>query len=340
MPTNVIHKLVPVDEITLDNKNPRIARIIEMYGANPSEESIRLALGSGDSQKSEGGGYTTFMSLRESIKTNGGIIHPIILNRTGPNNYIAIEGNTRVLIYREFKEQKIRGNWDLISSIVYDNLEQNSIDAIRLQAHLVGPREWDPYSKAKYLYQLRNNDNLPFNQLVDFCGGNKKEVETYIQAYIDMETFYRKIIPDDSQFDPTRFSAFVEVQKPNIKSSILRAKYSMEDFSRWVHERLIHPLSTVRKLPIILSNEKSKKIFLKDGAEEAIKALIIPSSIDFSQVPLEQLSRVLYERLGNITLAEIRNLRKDLNGEKAQALLDLNDELKATCEEILREEAS
>ena len=161
---------------------------------------------------------------------------------------------------------------------------------------------------------------------------------SYISAYKDMEEYYRKVIPDDNDFDVTRFSAFVEVQKPRIKEAILKAKFGMIDFARWINGRLVHPLSYVRNLPQILSDEKSKKIFLKDGAEEAMKVLIVPASIDLSQVPLEQLARVLYERLSQIRFAEIKELKNNSESEKAHALFDLRDELVSTCKEIMPEE--
>lgn len=69
---------LPVESVDLDLENPRIARMIQMYDPdNLTAAQIALALGAGDSQ--EGETYTTFRSLKESIRTNGGIIHPIIV---------------------------------------------------------------------------------------------------------------------------------------------------------------------------------------------------------------------------------------------------------------------
>jgi hypothetical protein len=70
-----------------------------------------------------------------------------------------------------------------------------------LQVHLVGTRPWDPYSKAKYLHHLRTQALLPFSQIVDFCGGRQKDVLESINAYSDMEKYYRPVVPDDGSFD-------------------------------------------------------------------------------------------------------------------------------------------
>ena len=86
---------LPVDQLTLDVNNPRIAKFLEMYGDTITAEQMSLALGAESGPTEEGS--TTFYGLRESIKTNGGIIHPIIVNREPGGRLVVIEGNTRTL---------------------------------------------------------------------------------------------------------------------------------------------------------------------------------------------------------------------------------------------------
>ena len=74
-----------------------------------------------------------------------------------------VEGNTRLAIYRAFLRDKIPGEWKTIPAIVHGSLAQKQVDAIRLQCHIVGPRPWDPYSKAKYLDHLLSVDNMPLS---------------------------------------------------------------------------------------------------------------------------------------------------------------------------------
>ena len=65
---------LPVEQLTLDVKNPRIAKWLEMYGDTITAEQMSLALGVEGGPTEEGN--TSFYGLRESIKTNGGIIEP------------------------------------------------------------------------------------------------------------------------------------------------------------------------------------------------------------------------------------------------------------------------
>ena len=100
--------------------------------------------------------------------------------------------------------------------------------SIRLQAHLVGPREWDAYSKAKYLNYLANEEYMPMSSLVAYCGGNSKasEIKNMIAAYSDMQEFYRPQCDDDSMFDIKKFHGFVELQKRNVDEALRSHGYT------------------------------------------------------------------------------------------------------------------
>lgn len=327
---------LPVDDIILDMKNPRIAKWVEMYGDDITPEQMALALGAGSSYDGEGG--PSFSSLKQSIETNGGIIHPIIVNREANGRLVVIEGNTRALVYREFKERGYEGDWERIPALVYEGMGEEAIEAIRLQAHLVGARQWDPYSKAKYLDYLRNVQHLTFSQIVDFCGGNRREVENYIEAYQDMEKFYRPLLESDHDFDPTRFSAFVELQSTRISDVLLNYGYTKGDFARWVHERKLYPLNTVRKLPRILQNKKSHEVFLTEGAQEAIRLLDVPTTgVGLIDATLEQLARELCKRINALEYGDVLRLRAETNIDEKEVLYDARDALVGLCEDITSE---
>ena len=245
-----------ITEIELDFTNPRIARMLEMYASDEiSAEQVALALGAAGGEN-EGDTYTTFRSLKESIRTHRGVIHPIIVNHTNEDRYVVIEGNTRVLIYRDFIDVGMDGEWSTIPAIIHENLAQGDVDAIRLQAHLVGPRPWEAYSKARYLNQLYNNRHLTLDQIVENCGGRRKEVQNYIDAFNDMENHYRPMLREGEIFDAQKFSAFVELQRSNVQRALVYKGFSKDDFARWVISELLYPLNTVRQLPRILNNHR------------------------------------------------------------------------------------
>ena len=324
MVTSGALELVPVADIELDRTNPRIRKFLEMYPDAPTAEQMYLALGAAGDE--EGENSTSFEKLRASILTNGGIIHPVILNRRPDGSLVCIEGNTRVALYKNFIEEKTAGKWTHIPALVHSQMDDNQADAIRLQVHLVGTRPWDPYSKAKYLHHLRTQALLPFSQIVDFCGGRQKEVNESINAYSDMEKYYRPIV-DEGNFDTSRFSGFVELQKPGVREAIAKAGFTITDFAHWIHDQKLYPLYTVRSLHRILANPKAREIFLKKDAKKAMEVLDRPD-LDKALVDanIDQLAQALRSALYNLPWTEAEKLRKDPGSALAQ---NLNETLTA-----------
>ena len=259
-----------ISDIELDVENPRIQRYIQEFGDNITAEGIALALNdSGDTSSS------TYETLRESIRVNKGIIHPIIVNHQKDGKYVVIEGNTRVQIYRELKEYDQSSKvWDSIICVVFEELSQQDIDAIRLQSHLVGPRDWDAYAKAKYLNRLSNVDYMPMSSLISFCGGKAAEINKLIKAYNDMENYYVPLVDEAGQtVNPREFSTFAELQNKSILQTLAATGFSKNDFAKWVFEGNIDTAQNVRKLRYILINKAAREKFLRTTVTEAEKIL-------------------------------------------------------------------
>lgn len=132
---------IAINELEFDVGNPRIADLLETYSGEVTTEQISLALTPGNQ---------SFVSLREAIRTHGGIINPIKVNKS-QETYTVFEGNTRLAIYGEFHESGVQGDWSRIPCMVYEDLSSIEVDRLRLQDHLIGTREWSPFAKAKYL---------------------------------------------------------------------------------------------------------------------------------------------------------------------------------------------
>lgn len=324
---------VPVADIELDRDNPRIRNWLEMY-SDPTPEQIFQALGAGSDDDSGESSTTTFKKLRQSIITNGVVIQPVILNRLPDGRLVCIDGNTRVAIYRDFVAQGKSGNWSQIPAIVHDGLDDAGVDAVRLQVHLVPPRGWEPYAKAKYLHFLRNHEHQPFSVIEDYAGGGRKEIRESILAYEDMERYYRPLIPSDGNFDTKKFSGFVELQKLGIKEAIFEAGFSLKDFAQWIYDERLYPLNTVRRLPRILRHQEARKVFLKPkedggGARNAEKLLEQPDlGKALTDADVGTLARALNVRILKMPFAESNALKQDAGGDAAQELLQAYENLR------------
>lgn len=319
------------DQIELDKSNPRIADYLEYYDEeNLDSDTMALLLGTSSD---------SCASLRESIKENGGIVHPIIVNHFPEGRYVVIEGNTRLQIYRDFCKKNIPGDWTKIKAIVYENLDDASIHSIRLQAHLVGPREWDAYAKAKYLDYLANTLYMPMHELISYCGGSSKatEVKQMIAAYQDMQEFYRSRCSDDSMFNIKKFHGFVELQKHNVLEALVLHGYTKSDFAQWMVDERFSKLEDVRRLPAILNSKKATEAFLKFDSQAAKKILAVEeiSPDSLKDVPYEMLAKELIKRMNEFQMLEIMYLRTDAEYEwKLEILKDLIEGIQLVVDEV------
>ena len=301
-----------IQEIEMDKTNPRIQRALSMYGDEITAERIALALKEGSADEN-GGSTTTFNRLKNSIKKNKGIINPIVVNKK-QNEYVCIEGNTRLLIYRDFYEGREKTDdeqWLYIPCLVHEDADEEEIDAIRLQAHLIGPRQWDPYSKAKYLHYLWNVEYLSADQIIEYCGGNRRQVEDSIRAYNMVEEVYKPLVKNED-FDHTRFSGFVEYQDPKVEEAVLDAGFDTKDFSMWLHKRKIKRLDHVRLLPKIMQNEEAKQAFLQEGSDAADRILKQPSLDELiEKLDIKDLLEAVQRKIDTLRYGEIEQYKKD-----------------------------
>jgi hypothetical protein len=322
---------VDVGSILLDERNPRIAHATEPLASGVDQEWIKLALGQAAPDDEERGGSTTYSSLKASIRAHGGLINPIIVTENGDGSYTVIEGNTRVAIYRELAEEDAPGDWSTIPAIVQKEIDEQGQHAIRLQAHLVGPRPWRPYAKAKYLHDLYMNKKLSITELLDFCGGTarRREIENYIAAYKDMQETYMPLATEaGAPPDYTSFSSFVELQ--NIKQALLRMNYTPKDFAKWVFEGKLSPQQTVRQLPRILANTEARTKFFQHNAREALRVLDQPNPNSvLNNVSLDQLATALTVKIRQLNWSEVQALRAEPQDPTSVAVTGCYDELKA-----------
>lgn len=305
---NSILTSLSINEIELDYGNPRIKHFLEIYSGEVTAEAIALALSTSSNSTEK---QVSFGALRDSIKISGGIIHPIIVSHEPDGRYIVIEGNTRLQIYKDFYAESQEEKWSIIPSLVYERLSDMQKHEIRLQSHLVGPREWEPYSKAKYLWELSCIENIPMNQLIDLCGGRKTEIKKAIDTYVYMETFYRPYVDEHGyDFNTREFSKFQEYMTPVVKRAIQQQGFEDSQFAEWVAEGNVDKALGVRDLPEIMRNAEAKSVFLKRNLSSAEKVVAAAkmSNIDLSKYSMDALLAALFKQINEISYEDLKKM--------------------------------
>lgn len=279
------YQQIPTEQIAFDEDNPRIKVALQKYGDQLNEQRIRFAL----QTATEGSSNTSsYRALKDSIRASRGISVPLVVS-PGNERFICIDGNTRLAIYHELRDEHAPGDWTTINCLVLENPSPPDIETIRVTAHLVGAREWPAYEKARYLHYLRNVEYMDYDELIARCGGNKATITRQIDAFHEMNEFYRDVNDDDA-FKIDRFSGFVELQQPNIKDSIFTAGFDLHDFGTWIRDGKIFRLADVRKLPLVLGDTKATTVFVQGGVrsiEDAVRVAEANRHRDIHPSPLE-----------------------------------------------------
>ncbi len=321
------YQFLEVAKIEFDTENPRIKKALEKYSDKITAERIHFAL---RSASDDSNATSSFARLRDSIHANGRITQPIVVAIQGDKK-ICIDGNTRLAIYQDFLKQETTGSWNKIPALVMSNAQPRDIETIRVSAHLVGPRPWPAYEKARYLHYLYHTEFMAFDEMVALCGGNRPEIERQIDAYEDMNEYYRNVV-DDTAFHIDRFSGFVELQKPQVKQAIFEAGFELKNFGEWIRDGNIYRLADVRQLPKVLRDEEARDIFINGGirsierATKHIDRKTEPeSNVDIKDTPIYMLAKILSEKIHDMPFSMIQALQKGENNEDIEAVRIFED---------------
>jgi hypothetical protein len=339
-------KFIDINKIELDVNNPRIKRLIEGLVENLAEnqqldeKQILIALQytsttSTSTDKTEN--VMTFSKLQNSIIQNKGVLNPIIVKKLDNEHYKCIEGNTRLAIYKVQNDKHPDEDcWKNIKSTVYERITERGENNIRLQCHLVPPRPWEPFSRAKYLNQLVNVDEYDIEEIGGVCGMASSEIQNYIEAFQIMEENYRPLcIESGDTFDVKSFSGFYElVLKPSLQGVLIENNFDFKDFSRWIHNReKIKQLSHVRQLERILKNGAAKRIFLRTGSKDALEVFIQDGGENLQNAGIMELMRATIVKLNLIPYFEMKTLAEETT------LLDDSAQLISLCKQCIDDNA-
>lgn len=323
---------IPVENLSLDDANPRIAWVKDMNPDFNQNKDVHMEQALCDESPS-------FIALQASIKEMGGINFPIIVNRQKDGKMVVIEGNTRLQIYKKFLRENVGGDWTKIPANVHEDLDPKIIESIRIHAHIVGTREWNAYSKAKYLHDKSEFEHLSLKEIVGFVGGHASEIKKDIEAYKDMENHYRKAVEDKddgTDFNPTRFSLWAQLQIGDRMQAIRTAGFSRDTVAEWDIEGKFDPIRKFRQIKSILENPESKKIFLKHvdkggGAREALK-VIDHSQTSLKDITDKQLAKELFNRIRKWGYDEYKQLGSGADDLETD-FINLKEELNEALDE-------
>ena len=228
-------------------ENPRVYSVLNLGDEKPTQAQIEEVMCKADHVK----------KLKESIKSNGGLIDPIIV-RDG--DMVVLEGNSRLAAYRIlYKQDPIK--WAKIKVILLPkNIPDESDFALLGQYHIIGRKDWEPYEQAGYLYRTINDTKKTIESLASELGITTSHIKKLIEVYEYM------IEKDDNH--PNKWSYYEEILKNRgIRKAFDEIPGLEEKVISDVKENKIRMAIDVRKLGDISKvNDKLSKKILKDIA--------------------------------------------------------------------------
>lgn len=302
-PVVVAQGPVELAKLRLDQDNPRIGLYRDSQPKTTLlDADIRHAIRNRSPH--------AYSKLRDSIEINLAIINPIWIGpEEAGGSHLVIEGNTRVLIYRELAEKyPAADHWKTIpANILPVGVQESQLTFIRLEAHLRGATEWDAYERARYLYILNEEEGYSVPRLEQLTRLDARKIEVEIRAFRDMAEVYHAQFPDDP-YEAQKFSYFVTYEEsPRVKRGIQAQGKRIEDFCEWVGQARIPKAENVRRLPDILENDEAATHFFNDGFEKAITYLALAKPDIVS--PLFRRMEEVIDGLRNMPFYEIEGMR-------------------------------
>lgn len=151
-------------------ENPRVYSVLNMTDEEPTQEQIEETMCKTDHVK----------KLKESIKSNGGLIDPIFV-RDG--DMVVLEGNSRLAAYRIlYRQNPLR--WAKLKAILLPkDIPDSAVFSLLGQFHIIGRKDWEPYEQAGYLYRTLKDTNKSMDLLASELGITKYSIKKLIDVY-------------------------------------------------------------------------------------------------------------------------------------------------------------
>lgn len=259
---------IPIDDIVLDEENPRIGywrdNILRVTDTT-SQGDLELALKSGNIDE--------YNRLKRSIEAGGGATEMIWVMKRG-EKYVCIDGNTRIIIYKDLREKypKLETYKKIKAKILPEKIDERARNFIRLIAHLRAQNDWQAYERARMLYILWYQKGYTEEELQNTTKLSLNDIRRWREAYKTMNDPFlpRYAHKSDALM---KFSYFVEYETKKIKDGMKKHGLDVKDFCDWVGNDEITRAQDVRDLKKIFENDEIADILKEDGFQAAKEEL-------------------------------------------------------------------
>lgn len=195
-------------------------------------------------------------NLKREIERHGGLIESILVRYDTKE---VIEGNSRLAVYRKFRQENVEGEWGLIPCDIVSSLTDEQQFAFLNQIHVKGKTQWSAYEKANFAY-VRRKAGWGIERIADLFG----ESEATIRKRVDVV----QMMKNNQDNEKSHFSYYdVIVRNPKIKKQVgsedglPNLLNDIRNFGDTDEENAFTAKDLRDKLPVVLKNKKVSKKF-------------------------------------------------------------------------------
>ena len=322
---------IPIDEILLDDENPRIGywrdNILRITDVT-SQGDLELAIKSGNIDE--------YNRLKRSIEAGGGATEMIWVMKKG-EKYVCVDGNTRVIIYKDLRDKypKKETYNKIKARVLPEKIDERAKNFIRLIAHLRAQNDWQAYERARMLYILWYHKGYTEEELQNTTKLTLNDIRRWREAY---KTMNDQFLPRYAHKSDAlmKFSYFVEFETKKIKDGMKKYGLDVKEFCDWVGNDEITRAQDVRDLKKIFENDEIALVLKEDGFQAAKDELSLSVPAYGSRL-FEHIEKCIYG-LKRMPREEEREIITGDEPKKKEKITELYNELSSLVDLIQKQE--
>lgn len=306
---------LPLDQVTLDPHNPRIANTVSISISDEGEalqRKLEALLWEDDDVR----------DLYRQVLINQGLVERIIVRQDGK----VVEGNCRTVVYRKLRDkQPAERRWrNIPARLLPADIGDRDVAILLGEMHVAGKNTWTPFEKAGHVYRMHSDFALIQDEIAVRLRMSKSKVNQLIRAFDMMKNKYLPKYPGPAS--SRKFSYFEELfKKPPLREWVSSTPGAEDLFVDWVGKGKLDQGVQVRDLPSILDDEDAVKTLTSEGFAAAQRLLAEDNPAITSKLFRRMVE--MTEALRRAQLDDIQRVRKSENSKAKRIVDDLSDSL-------------
>jgi hypothetical protein len=306
---------LPLDQVTLDPFNPRIANTFSV-GTSDDGSALQLKLEALLWDDSD------VRDLYRQVLINQGLIERIIVRQDGR----VVEGNCRTVVYRKLREkQPMEACWrNIPARVLPPNIGERDVAILLGEMHVAGKNTWTPFEKAGHVYKMHNEFALVQDEIALRLRMSKSKVNQLVRAFDMMKTKYITKYPGPAS--SRKFSYFEELfKKPPLREWMSATPGAEDMFVDWIGTGKLDQGVQVRELPAIIDDPDALATLSAEGFLAAQKVLAEDNPVLTSKLFRRMVE--MTEALLKAQMDDVQRVRKAKGPKAKRIVLELQESL-------------